>query len=340
MAVKKNNQSAKTEASLWGIHAGRTGEASPLFLKSDVVALGWERIGDLRVFQDTREAFREAVSVAYPEKPAAVPLNAGQLFRFVHEMKIGDWVIFPDRTTRLIHIGQVQSEYHHSQKNSAYPHQRSVKWQQKPFNRTHFSQGALHEIGAAMSFFQVRNYADEFRAAILGKDFTVTPITADESIATVTEDTEDTTRDFILKTLAQDLKGEPLEGFIKHLLECMGYHVRYAKKNEPSIDLIAHKDSLGVEPPIIKIQVKSGEGTVSHADVSALRGALSTEYGLFVTLGNYSIDSRRFERAQSNFRLIDGSELVDLILEHYENFNSKYKGILPLRRMYVPEPFR
>jgi restriction system protein len=35
--------------------------------------------------------------------------------------------------------------------------------------RTHFTQGALYEIGSAMSFFQVKNYADEFRAALEGK---------------------------------------------------------------------------------------------------------------------------------------------------------------------------
>ena len=170
---------------------------------------------------------------------------------------------------------------------------------------------------------------------------TVSAITSDEAIALVSEDSEETTRDFILKTLAQDLKGEAFEGFVKHLLECMGYHVRFAKKNEASIDLLAHKDLLGVEPPIIKVQVKSGEGTVSQASVSALKGALSsTEYGLFVSLSNYSADSRKYERSQSNFRLIDGEELVDLILEHYEKFDSRHKGILPLKRIYVPEPFK
>lgn len=35
--------------------------------------------------------------------------------------------------------------------------------------------------------------------------------------------------------------------------------------------------------------------------------------------------------------LIDGEELVDLILEHYEDFDSRYKGFLPLKRVYVPE---
>jgi hypothetical protein len=31
----------------------------------------------------------------------------------------------------------------------------------------------------------------------------------------------------------------------------------------------------------------------------------------------------------SNLRLIDGNELVDLILAHYEQLDSSYKGMLP-----------
>jgi restriction system protein len=29
---------------------------------------------------------------------------------------------------------------------------------------------------------------------------------------------------------------------------------------------------------------------------------------------------------------------VDLVLAHYEQFDSKYKGVLQLQRVYVPEP--
>jgi restriction system protein len=37
-------------------------------------------------------------------------------------------------------------------------------------------------------------------------------------------------------------------------------------------------------------------------------------------------------------RLIDGTELVELALKHYEQFDSRYKGLLPLKRVFVPEP--
>ena len=34
---------------------------------------------------------------------------------------------------------------------------------------------------------------------------------------------------------------------------------------------------------------------------------------------------------------IDGNQLVDLILQHYDSLDPKYKGILPLRRVFIPE---
>jgi restriction system protein len=36
-------------------------------------------------------------------------------------------------------------------------------------------------------------------------------------------------------------------------------------------------------------------------------------------------------------RLIDSDELVQLVFPHYDQFDSRYKGLLPLRRVYVPE---
>jgi restriction system protein len=35
------------EATIWGIHAGATGDAESLFMKEHVVAVGWDKFGDL-----------------------------------------------------------------------------------------------------------------------------------------------------------------------------------------------------------------------------------------------------------------------------------------------------
>ena len=96
-----------TEPTVLGIHAGKTGDAETVFLKRKVVALGWYKVGDLTGLK-SRDEFKARVSDIYPEmKPGAVPVTAGQLFRFMHEVKIGDVVAYPSKRDRHIHLGRI-----------------------------------------------------------------------------------------------------------------------------------------------------------------------------------------------------------------------------------------
>lgn len=330
---------AGQEVILWGIHAGKTGDADTLFLKKNCIAIGWAQMGDLGALKPDREAFKAKYAEMYPDaKPGAIATSGGQPFRFVHEMKVGDLVVYPSKRDRQVHLGRIEGLYQYSPKlEPGYPNVRPVKWL-CAMPRTHFTQGALYEIGSAMSLFQVKNYADEFIAAIEGKPVAPTT-TEDETIAVVAADIEQTTHDFILKRLAQELKGHPLAQFVAQLLGTMGYRTRVSPEGpDGGVDIIAHKDELGFEPPIIKVQVKSSEGNVGSPDVQALYGTVeSREHGLLVTLGSFTPPARNFARNKSNLRLVDGDELVDLILQHYEELDSRYKGLIPLKRVYVPE---
>ena len=328
------------EATIWGIHAGEQGEADGLFKKNHVVALGWAKMGDLSKLKADRDAFKAKVAECYPDtKPGAIPNNAGQLFRFVHEMKVGDVIVYPSKRERQIHIGRVEAPYKYDPGlDSDYPNLRAVKWL-NTLPRTHFTQGALYEIGSALSFFQVKNYAEEFRAALEGKEAPLS-VVKDDTVAPVAENIEENTRDFILKTLAQELKGHPLAQFVAHLLNVMGYRTRVSPPGpDGGVDIIAHKDELGFEPPIIKVQVKSSNNSIGGPIVSQLYGTLGAgESGLFVTLSTFAPQAQNFARGKSNLRLIDGDDLVDLILQHYEQFDSSYKALLPLKRVYIPQP--
>ena len=325
---------------LWGIHAGKTGEADTLFLKKNVIALGWKEAGDLSLLKAEREAFKALLAKAYPhEKPGSIPVSAGQLFRFIHEMKVGDLVAYPSKNERQIYIGQVESVYAYNPKlESNYPNTRTVKWL-KSLPRTAFSQGALYEIGSAMSLFQIKNYAEEYIAALEGKPVPAMKVEDDETVAYVVAEIEQTARDFILKVLAKQLKGHPFAHFVAHLLQAMGYRTRVSPAGpDGGIDILAHKDELGFEPPIIKVQVKSTEGSTGEPIVKSLYGNVDQgEFGLFVTLGTFTNQAKTFAQNKSNLRLIDGDELVDLVLQHYEQFDSRYKGILPLKRVYIPD---
>jgi len=331
---------AEQEHTLWGIHAGRLGEAHSLFLKKKVVAIGWHEMGDISSIGSDRDALKAKIAEIYPKlKPGAIPGSAGQLFRFISEMRVGDLVVYPSKIDRRIHIARIRSDHRYDTSASEYyPNIRDVEWLGE-YPRTRFSQGALYETGSALTLFQVKNYADEFLAALSGETLT-TAADDEEAAAIVADEIEATTRDYVLKKLARDAKGYPLENFVAHLLEAMGYKTRVTPVGtDAGIDIIAHKDDLGFEPPIIKVQVKSTEGSVGDPIASALYGKVDTgEFGLLVTLGTFTNQAKSFARNKSNLRLIDGDELVDLIFEYYEQFDSKYKGLLPLKQIYVPEP--
>ncbi|MDD5369421.1 MAG: restriction endonuclease [Anaerolineaceae bacterium] len=330
---------ANKDVTVWGIHAGRTGEADTLFLKKNVVAIGWPEMGDLTQYKSDRELIKAKIPLTYPgKKPGAIPVDAGQLYRFVCDMKVGDIIVYPSKQDKQIHIGRVDGSYKHDPSmHSEYVNLHSVKWL-KAIPRTSFSQGALYEIGSAMSLFQVKNYTDEFMKALEGKVIPP-PAGTDPTVPLVAEEIEQITRDFILKRLAQELKGHPLAHYVAHLLEAMGYRTRVSPEGiDGGVDIVAHKDELGFEPPIIKVQVKSHEGSIGDPVVSALYGKVGqNEFGLIVTLGVFTNQAKSFAKGKTNLRLIDGDELVDLTLEHYDQFDSKYKGLLPLKRVYVPE---
>ena len=265
------------EGTIWGIHAGKTGDADSLFLYKNRVALGWHEMGDLSDMPAEREAFKNKVAKVYPDMKQGAKINsASQLFRFIHEMKIGDLVCYPSKADRHIHIGRLTGPYQYDPTIvPSYPQQRSVEWKSS-VPRTSFSQGALYEIGSALSLFQLKNYADEFRAAVDGKPVISPVVAEDETVALVTEEVEETTKDFVLKKLARDLKGHPFADFVAHLLGTMGYRTRVSPEGvDGGVDIVAHRDELGFEPPIIKGQVKSSEGSVGDPVVSQLYGKLT-----------------------------------------------------------------
>jgi restriction system protein len=332
----------ETDETVWGTHAGRTGDAESLY-KVGYVAIGWPDMGDLNRLAPTRDAFKARYAEAYPSsKPGAVPVSAGQLFRFVHEVKTGDLVVYRSKIDNEIHIGRITGQYdHRPDLNAEYVNVRQVQWLRQ-VAPTQLTQGARYELGSAMSFFQLKNFADEWRALLVGKSPPViTPIDQeDPTVSIVAEEIEELTRDFIVNRLAQELKGHPFAQFVAHLLGTMGYRTRVSPEGpDGGIDIIAHKDELGFEPPIVKVQVKSGAGNIGQPDVSALIGTLAAnEFGLVVTLAGFTPPTRNFAKNKSYIRLIDGNELVDLVLDHYEQFDPRYKGLIPLKRVYVPEP--
>jgi restriction system protein len=326
---------------MWVIRAGRNSEADSLFLQDGMVALGWNALPDLTTLEPEREAFVETFATAYNHGPDDnIATTASQPYRFVHELNVGDIVLYPRKVDRRIYFGRVTGGYQYDPtKNAHFPHMRSVEWMEgKDRPRSDFSQGALSETNSSLTVFNVKTYAEEFGSSLAG-EVSAPPVGEDPTVALVAEEIEETTRDFILKTLSKELKGHPFAHFFAHLLNVIGYRTRISPEGPDSgIDIVAHKDELGFEPPIIKVQVKSTEGKVGRPAVQSLYGTVrAKEHGLVVALGGYTTQALDFERNNTNLRLIDGEDLLDLMLTHYESFDPRYKALMPLKQVYVPQ---
>ena len=330
-----SNQVPETEEKrVWGIHT----KDDNLFLKENVIALGWQQIGDLSLIVPDRESFKEKYIAAYPDaKKGSIPTGVGMLFRFCHEVQIGDYVVFPSKINREVNIGVIEGEYSYDSTQEEYVQTRKVKWL-KHMPRMAFSQGALYEIGSAMTFFSVKNYAEEFLGA-LNNEFkkSLSSDAEDESVGATADDIIENTKDFILKELSRQLKGYDLEEFVADLLGAMGYRTIVSPHGGDSgIDITAYKDEL---PPRILVQVKSQDSDIKEATIQSLKGAMREgDYGLFVTLSNYTKNAQKYLDSTPIIRGINGTELVDLVLKYYDQLSIKYRQMIPLKMVYIPVP--
>jgi restriction system protein len=320
------------DKNVWGIHTLN----DSLFLNKNVIAIGWEQMGDLTLLSSDRESFKTKYTEAYPDaKKGSVNTCSAMLYRFCNEMKIGDFVVYPSKIDRMINIGEIIGGYVYDEsQDSQLVHHRSVKWL-KHIPRLMFSQGALYEVGSALTLFSVKNYASEF-LEVLAKGFKTKPDNSDDITVGVTADEIfENTRDYVLKEISRHLKGYDLENFVADLLRTMGYRTIVSPRGgDGGIDITAYKDEL---PPRILVQVKSQDGDIKETTIQSLKGAMREgDYGLFVTLSNYTKNAQRYLDSVPIIRGINGYELVDLVLKHYNDLDEKYRELIPLKMVYIP----
>lgn len=332
---------------MWGIHNDILGRE---LVEQGFISIGWDKIPDLRTIGNDRDRMKATVERAYADaKPGAIPVWAGVLLRFGFEMQPGDTVIAPYRPDSTLNFGVITGDYEYHPDVAHHPHRRKVRWVKTGASRGLFPQQALYEIGSAITLFRVRKHDDVFRQYLDShSDETFTEVSAaTETKPEVAEAwavdepnasrLDQFTRDFVLKTLLQDLSHEEFEHFTADLLRAMGYQARVTPYTaDGGVDVVAHRDPLGLEPPIIKVQCKHTSASQSRPDIQRLIGTLAAgEMGLFVTLGSYSKEALDLERVRQDMRLFGGADIVALTLEHYEGLPQRWQSRFPLRQVYV-----
>ena len=334
---------------LWVVHISNDKHTAERAQEEGFICVGWTRIGDLSP-HDTPEKMKTAYERAFPNKsPASVRSSYFQVYRFAHDMKVGEQVVYPIKGSRDILIGRIAGNYKWSSdpelREKDYCNIRPVEWLKRA-PRVAFSQQALRSFGSFSSISQSDDYLDEVRAVLEGKaneQDQQPPEPLDEEEASETEEDAvsaaeeviQATKDYLIRRWSRT--AQDFEDVVAAVFRAMGYTATTQRGTKDlGVDVIAHADPLGVEPPILKIQAKSGTTSVGAREVKQLRGVLNPgEKGVLVGLGGFSNDARHTEQNDANLILIDAERFVELFLGSYEKLSAEMRHRFPLQQVYV-----
>lgn len=145
---------------MWGIHNDQL-SIDPVADRA--IRVGWEEVGDLSSVPPTRDAFKAVISERMPDvDPKTIAGSAGTLYRFVHEIQIGDIVVCPNRGRRTLNIGRVSGPYEFIVDAPVHNHRRPVDWLITDASRDELSAPAQNEISSATTLFRITTGREEF----------------------------------------------------------------------------------------------------------------------------------------------------------------------------------
>ena len=309
------------------------------------VGIGWTALGDMNRLQ-SRADFTEAVAQSYPSmKLGQRASSAGQSFRFVREIALGDDVITYDRGERTYVVGEVAGEYEHRGAGSGeYPNIRRVRWQ-GTVTRDALSVAARNSLGAISTLFLIPPSVAEEIVRLLTSGSVAAELSSKPEEPEAAAEVADLYRDVqsqgfeFIKDKVNALDWNEMQELVAGLLRAMGYKTRISPSgSDRGKDIVASPDGLGFEDPRIVVEVKHRTATMSAPEIrSFLGGRHDHDKGLYVSTGGFTKDARyEAERGRIPITLMDLDDLVRALLEHYEKMDVEMQRLIPLRKVYWP----
>ncbi len=328
-----------TDRTMWMVRAGENASLFNKFKDKNVVAIGWNEVGDLSNVS-TPEDVKQIVRDKYPEyKSGKLNITAGQLVKFRFKFRKGDYIITYDPENRIYLVGEITGDYEYNPGSLGYSHVRRVKWLGE-VSRDMLSTSTKNTLGAISTLFELSESAKEEILRVLEEkeEMPESIEIAKEEMETIKEDMIAKAHEFIKdKILA--LNWEEMEELVASILRSMGYKTMITPKGpDRGRDIYASPDGLGLEDPRIVVEVKHRSGQVGGKEMRSFIGGLRQgTKGLYVSTGGFSKDAK-YEAERSNIPVtfIDLDTLAKLITQYYDNFDEEGKKLIPLIKIYWP----
>lgn len=143
---------------VFGMHIKQ--ENNALSEENPHVCIGWSDLGDLSEVS-SKEELANLYDEYFDKNPRGKGQDVGQVWRFLNDMQIGDYVILAENS--VFHIGRVESEYYYDntdnpEQSSDYKNNRTVRWLKKNISRNILSSNLHKSLMTAMSIFTLNDY--------------------------------------------------------------------------------------------------------------------------------------------------------------------------------------
>lgn len=142
---------------VYGMHIKKQNDA--LSEDDPHICIGWSKMGDLTDVSSKNDVSAK-YSLIWPKaKNRTKGQDVGQIYRFVLEANVGDYVVFGDG--EIAHIGVITSDYYYQEspqnQDNDYVNNRKVEWK-KDIPYSELSTQFKNSLGSAMSFFKLNDY--------------------------------------------------------------------------------------------------------------------------------------------------------------------------------------
>jgi len=332
---------------IWLIRAGSKGERQDFALDQGCVVLGWDSVPDIHSFAEKQDlrAFLEAERPT--AKPRKIASHVGQLWNFLHKIKIGDHVALPLKGQSAVAYGKIVGEYeHHSKNPQGAKHLHKVKRISQDTPRASFPQDILNSLGSLLTVSQIRAKDAEARMLAITTGKAELKKAATPSDNDGDEEGEDRlnlesiANDEIRDLLSQNFAGHALADLVDAVLKAQGYQTQVSPPGpDGGVDIIAGRGPMGFDPPRLMVQVKATKASQPANVLRELKGVMrdfNADQGLFVSWGGFSREAvKEARKSYFEVRLWDADDLVLAILRHYDQFSEALRAELPLKRIWT-----
>lgn len=313
---------------LWCIRA-EYGRYTAQFLAGGYAAIGWMTDRDLSQVKHRDDLYPIYREHHPDDSNLVVGQQVGQIGRFLLDTRPGDYVITPAVDSEFLHYGVIldNPKYVFAESNDGcpYTHRIRVDWSKEKLRRADFSVPFQNTIRSSLTVFAISK-VEEF-LTVIGQ--------APPEIKKVQEAYDPYK---VVLTRILELDAKEFEFLTSYLLTALGFEGSEVtgKSGDGGVDATGELNVSGLAKVKIFVQAKRYQvgSRIAASTVRQLRQAIPFGgQGAFITTSDFQQAANEVATEQGFPRigLINGRQLVDLLVDHWQDIPEDFRDRLGLR---------